>query len=57
MEYHFNIPAMKLSADAIAPGGIDQDVFETIEFTSLRDVTSDAMFIIDRFSSNADVGG
>ena len=57
VEYHFNIPAMKLSADAIAPGGIDQDVFETIEFTSLRDTTTDAMLIVDRFSSNVAVGG
>jgi len=57
VEYHFNIPAMKLSADAIAPGGIDQDVFETIEFTSLRDTVTDAMLIVDRFSSNVAVGG
>lgn len=57
VEYHYNIPAMKLSADAIAPGGIDQDVFETIEFTSLRDTVTDAMLIVDRFSSNVAVGG
>ena len=56
-EYHYSIPAMKLSQNEIAPGGIDQDVFENIEFTSLRDATTGAMLQVDRFSSNVAVGG
>lgn len=50
--YHFSIPAMKFSQDEIAPGGIDQDVFENIEFTAFRDATYDTMFQVDRFSPN-----
>lgn len=50
--YYFTVPAVKLSADAIAPGGIDQDVFETLEWTAFRDATTDTMFQIDRFSPN-----
>ena len=57
VEYHYSIPAMKLSQNEIAPGGIDQDVFENIEFTSLRDATTGAMLQVDRFSSNVAVGG
>jgi hypothetical protein len=57
VEYHFNIPAMKLAQNEIAPGGIDQDVFENIEFTSLRDPATGAMLQVDRMSSNAPVGG
>lgn len=53
--YYFAIPAMKISQDEIAPGGIDQDVFENIEFTAFRDSTTDTMFQIDRFSPNAAV--
>lgn len=51
--YYFKIPAMKISQDEIAPGGIDQDVFENIEFTAFRDATTDTMFQVDRFSPNA----
>lgn len=50
--YYFSIPALKISQDEIAPGGIDQDVFENIEFTAFRDPTTDTMFQIDRFSPN-----
>ena len=57
VEYHYFIPAMKLSQNEIAPGGIDQDVFENIEFTSLRDATTGAMLQVDRFSSNVAVAG
>jgi len=53
--YFFTIPALKISQDEIAPGGIDQDVFENIEFTAFRDPTTDTMFQIDRFSPNAAV--
>ena len=53
--YFFAIPAMKISQDEIAPGGIDQDVFENIEFTAFRDPTTDTMFQIDRFSPNSAV--
>lgn len=52
MSYYFTIPSIKISQDNIAPGGIDQDVFETIEWTAFRDATSDTMFQIDRFSPN-----
>jgi len=53
--YYFSIPALKISQDEIAPGGIDQDVFENIEFTAFRDPTTDTMFQVDRFSPNAPV--
>lgn len=55
MAYYFTIPALKISQDEIAPGGIDQDVFENIEFTAFRDPTTDTMFQIDRFSPNSAV--
>lgn len=53
--YYFTLPALKISQDEIAPGGIDQDVFENIEFTAFRDPTTDTMFQIDRFSPNTAV--
>jgi hypothetical protein len=53
MAYYFNIPSLKVSQDEIAPGGIDQDVFENIEFTAFRDAVTDTMFMIDRFSPNS----
>lgn len=49
--YWFTIPALKLTSDPIAPGGIDQDIMETIEWTAFRDEVSNTQFIIDRFSS------
>lgn len=51
--YYFNIPSLKISQDEIAPGGIDQDVFENIEFTAFRDAVTDTMLMIDRFSPNS----
>lgn len=52
ISYYFTIPALKIAQNEIAPGGIDQDVFENIEFTAFRDATTDTMFQIDRFSPN-----
>lgn len=52
MVYYFGIPAFKISQNEIAPGGIDQDVFENIEFTAFRDATTNTMFQVDRFSPN-----
>jgi len=55
MVYYFGIPSFKISQNEIAPGGIDQDVFENIEFTAFRDATTNTMFQVDRFSPNAAV--
>lgn len=52
MVYYFVIPSFKISQNEIAPGGIDQDVFENLEFTAFRDATTNTMFQIDRFSPN-----
>lgn len=49
--YYFTIPAFKIASDPVAPGGIDQDVMETMEFTAFRDQTTRCMLQIDRFSS------
>lgn len=49
--YTFTIPAIKITADPIAPGGIDQDITESIEFVSQRDPNLNTQFMIDRFSS------
>lgn len=49
--YYFTIPAFKLTSDPVAPGGTDQDVMETMEFTAFRDVATKCMMQIDRFSS------
>ena len=53
--YYWTVPAVKISQDQIAPGGIDQDVFENIEFTSFRDAATECMLQVDRFSPNAAV--
>lgn len=50
--YVYTIPAIKFSADQIAPGGIDQDVFDNVEFTAFRDATTECMLQVDRFSPN-----
>lgn len=55
MVYYFGIPTFKISQNEISPGGIDQDVFENIEFTAFRDPTTNTMFQVDRFSPNAAV--
>jgi hypothetical protein len=49
--YYFTMPAVKFTSDPIAPGGIDQDVMEELEFTAFRDATYETQFMIDRFSS------
>lgn len=49
--YWFTIPALKITSDPIAPGGIDQDVLEELEFTAIRDPGLNTMFMVDRFSS------
>lgn len=49
--YYFTIPAFKIASDPIAPGGIDQDVMENLEFTAFRDPVTQCMIQIDRFSS------
>jgi len=53
--YYFTIPAFKIASDPIAPGGIDQDVMENMEFTAFRDPVSECMMQIDRFSSTAPI--
>lgn len=49
--YWFTIPALKITTDPIAPGGIDQDVLEEMEFVALRDPNLNTQFMVDRFSS------
>ena len=49
--YYFTMPAVKFTSDPIAPGGIDQDVMEELEFQAFRDATYGTQFMIDRFSS------
>ena len=50
--YYFRVPAAKFSANEITPSGIDQDVFESIEWTAFRDTTTNTMFMLDRFSND-----
>lgn len=49
--YWFTIPAFKVLSDPVSPGGIDQDVMESLEFTAFRDQATQCMVQIDRFSS------
>lgn len=49
--YTFTLPAVKLASDPIAPGGIDADILEEIEFVTQRDPVLNTQFMIDRFSS------
>lgn len=49
--YWFTIPALKITSDPIAPGGIDQDILEELEWVAIRDASLNTMFMIDRFSS------
>jgi len=49
--YFFTIPAVIITSDPIAPGGIDQDVVEEMEWAAKRDPVLRTMFMIDRFSS------
>jgi hypothetical protein len=50
-KYIYTLPAVKFTADPIAPGGIDQDVMEPVEFMAFRDSSLNTMMMIDRFSS------
>ena len=47
----FRVPALKCISDPVAPGGIDEDVMEEINFTAQRDTVLNTMFMVDRFSS------
>lgn len=49
--YTFTLPALKFTADPIAPGGIDQDITEDLSFVSQRDPILNTQFLIDRWSS------
>lgn len=49
--YFFRLPAVKFTADPIAPQGIDEDVMEELEFMAQRDPVLNTMFMVDRFSS------
>lgn len=49
--YWFTFPALKFISDPVIPTGIDEDVFEEIEFNAFRDASLQTMFMIDRFSS------
>lgn len=49
--YYFTVPSFKITSDPVAPGGIDQDVMETLEFTAFRDAATKCMMQVDRFSS------
>lgn len=50
-KYFFRIPAAKITTNPVAPGGIDQDVMEDMEFTAQRDPVLNTQFMIDRYSS------
>jgi len=49
--YYFTLPAVKITADPVNSKGIDQDVMNDITFESFRDVQTQCMIQIDRFSS------
>lgn len=49
--YYFTIPAVKITADPIAPTGIDEDVTEEMEWSAFRDPATKCMLQVDRFSS------
>lgn len=49
--YWFTIPCFKIMSDPVAPGGTDQDVMETMDFTAYRDAITKCMMQVDRFSS------
>jgi hypothetical protein len=54
--YYFTVPSFKITSDPIAPGGIDQDVMETMEGMAFRDAATACMLQVDRFSSTTPVG-
>lgn len=49
--YYFTIPALKITSDPVAPGGIDQDITEEMEWMAFRDQATGCMLQVDRFSS------
>lgn len=49
--YFYTVPALKITSDPVAPGGIDQDVVEEMEWSALRDPATQCMLQVDRFSS------
>jgi Phage tail tube protein len=49
--YWFNIPSLKITSDPIAPGAIDTDIMEHMDFSAIRDEQLKTQFIMDRFSS------
>ncbi len=49
--YTFTMPAVKITSDPIAPGGIDQDIIEELDFVTQRDPVLNTQFMVDRFSS------
>lgn len=51
MFYQFTIPAAKIKSDPIAPGKIDEDIMEDLEYEAQRDATLNTQFMVDRFSS------
>lgn len=53
--YYFTVPSFKVTSDPIAPGGIDQDVMDKMDIKGFRDVGTECMIQIDRFSSTAPI--
>lgn len=49
--YTYTLPAIKITTDPIAPGGIDQDILEDLSFVSQRDPVLNTQMMIDRWSS------
>ncbi len=54
--YQFTVPSFKITSDPIAPGGIDQDVMETMEGAAFRDAIKGCILQVDRFSSTFPIG-
>lgn len=48
--YIYTLPAVKFTADKVTPSGIDQDIFNAVEFTAFRDPITGCMLQVDRFS-------
>lgn len=49
--YYYTIPSVKITSDPVAPGGIDQDIIEELEWMAFRDAATGCMLQVDRFSS------
>jgi hypothetical protein len=50
--YVYTLPAVKFTSDQVAPGGIDQDIVNNVEYTAFRDAATGCMLQVDRFSPN-----